>query len=202
MLTVHHLNESRSTRVLWLLHELDMPYDLVEHQRNPETRLAPESLKQVHPLGKAPVLVDDSLVLCESGAIMEYLLDKAEDSSLRPSAGTPEYYQYQEWLHFAEGSLALPVIASLMMKMEQRTGDKPMDGYIAKEVSVDFSYIDTTLAKQSYFAGNDFTAADIMMTVMLEIADKVGLLTAHVNIKAYLEKVQARGAYQAARSHG
>lgn len=98
--------------------------------------------------------------------------------------------------------MALPVIASLMMKMEQRTGDKPMDGYIAKEVNVDFSYIDTTLAKQSYFAGNDFTAADIMMTVMLEIADKVGLLTAHGNIKAYLEKVQARGAYQAARSHG
>ncbi len=202
MLTVHHLNESRSTRVLWLLHELDMPYDLVEHQRNPETRLAPESLKQVHPLGKAPVLVDDNLVLCESGAIMEYLLDKAEDSRLRPDVGTPEYYQYQEWLHFAEGSLALPVIASLMMKMEQRTGDKPMDGYIAKEVNVDFSYIDVTLAKQSYFAGNDFTAADIMMTVMLEIADKVGLLTAHGNIKAYLEKVQARAAYQAARSHG
>ncbi|PCK31666.1 glutathione S-transferase family protein [Pseudoalteromonas piscicida] len=202
MLTVHHLNESRSTRVLWLLNELDIPYEVVKHQRDPETHLAPQSLKQVHPLGKAPVMVDDDLTLCESGAIMEYLLDKAEGSCLRPNTGTPEYYQYQEWLHFAEGSLALPVIASLMMKMEQRTGDKPMDGYIAKEVNVDFAYIDATLAKQSYFAGSDFTAADIMMTVMLEIADKVGLLAKWGNIKAYLEKVQARGAYQAARSYG
>ena len=202
MLTVHHLNESRSTRVLWLLNELELAHDIVKHERDAATRLAPESLKAVHPLGKAPILVDGETTLCESGAIMEYLLDQAPESTLRPQAGTPEYYRYLEWLHFAEGSLALPMITSMLMSMETRSGDQPMDGYIGKEVAVDLGYIDDTLASQGYFAGSHFSAADIMMTFLLEVAAKLGKLEQYHNIQKYLEKVQARPAYQAAKRHG
>ncbi|NUZ11555.1 glutathione S-transferase family protein [Pseudoalteromonas sp. McH1-7] len=202
MLTVHHLNASRSTRVIWLLNELGLTYDIVRHQRDPDTHLAPDSLKAIHPLGKAPVLVDNEHTLCESGAIIEYILDKSESNQMRPEHGTPAYYKYLEWTHFAEGSLALPVIASVVMKMEQRQGDQAMDSYINKEIDVDFSYIDATLAEQAFFAGEEFSAADIMMTVMLDIADNIGLISTRKNIKAYLSKIHDRAAYKAAQEQG
>lgn len=202
MITVHHLNASRSKRALWLLEELQLPYNVVKHQRDPVTQLAPESLKQVHPLAKAPVIVDGELTLCESGAVMEYLLDQDPQNRLRPVARTSEYYQYLEWLHFAEGSLSLPVITSLFMTMEERDGTKPMDGYIAKEIALDFSYIESTLTQRTYFAGNNFTAADIMMTIMLEIAGKRGLLEGRTNTLVYLIAMQSRPAYQAAFCQG
>jgi glutathione S-transferase len=206
MLTVHHLNQSRSKRVLWLLEELVITYDRVDHQRDATTQLAPASLKAVHPLSKAPVIVDDGpdgeITLCESSTVMEYILDKYGDNRLRPEAGSKEYYQYLEWSHFAEGSLALPVMCKLFMAMESRVGDQPMDGYIAKEVALDFSYIESVLAEREYFAGSEFTAADIMMTTMLEIASSIGLLEGRENIQAYLAKVQQRCAYQKAMSFG
>ena len=211
MLTVHHLNQSRSKRVLWLLEELEMPYQKVDHQRDAQTHLAPESLKAVHPLSKAPVIVDSindsEIILCESSTIMEYILDKNAQNSetdiiLRPKAGSTEYYQYLEWSHFAEGSLAMPVMFKLFMGMESRNGDQPMDGYVAKEVGLDFSYIESTLAQSDYFAGSEFTAADIMMTIILEIAASNGLLKDHEKTQAYLAKVQQRPAYQKAASFG
>ena len=202
MITVHHLNESRSRRVLWLLEELQMPYHLVNHQRDEKTHLAPASLKKIHPLAKAPVIVDGGLTLCESGAVMEYILNHAPQNRLRPAADTAQYYHYLEWLHFAEGSLSLPLITSLFMTMETRDGTQPMDGYIAKEVELDFSYIETTLKDRDFFAGSDFSAADIMMTFMLELAGKQGMLEGRSNTKAYLEKMQSRTAYQTALSLG
>lgn len=202
MLTVHHLNQSRSTRVLWLLEELSMPYQRVDHQRDKTTHLAPASLKKIHPLGKAPVMVDGDVVLCESSAVMEYIIDLDEQKRLRPAQGTAEYYQYLEWSHFAEGSLGLPVITHLFMQRETRNGDQPMDNYIAKEINVDFAYIESTLSHRAYFAGNEFTAADIMMTIMLEIANRSGLLEGHENTLAYLTKVRQRQAYQKALSFG
>ncbi len=214
MLTVHHLNQSRSKRVLWLLEELEMPYQKVDHQRNAQTHLAPDTLKAVHPLSKAPVIVDSmndssdsEIILCESSTIMEYILDKnaqnpVNDKILRPQAGTKEYYQYLEWSHFAEGSLAMPVMFKLFMGMESRNGDQPMDGYAAKEVGLDFSYIESTLAQRDYFAGSEFTAADIMMTIILEIAAGNGLLKGHEKTQAYLAKIQQRPAYQKAASFG
>lgn len=203
MLTVHHLNQSRSKRVLWLLEELEMPYQRIDHQRDATTHLAPASLKAVHPLSKAPVIVDDisdgatdgKITLCESSTIMEYILDKDSQERLRPESGTKEYYQYMEWSHFAEGSLALPVMCKLFMGMETRSGDQPMDGYIAKEVALDFTYIESVLAQRDYFAGTEFTAADIMMASMLEIAGSIGLLKNQEKTLAYLEKVQQRSAY-------
>jgi glutathione S-transferase len=213
MLTVHHLNQSRSKRVLWLLEELEMPYQRIDHQRDPKTHLAPASLKAVHPLSKAPVIVDsrsdgdseeDKVTLCESSTIMEYLLDQNlnAEKRLRPEQGTKDYYQYLEWSHFAEGSLGLPVMCTLFMGMETRSGDQPMDGYIAKEVSLDFGYIESVLAKREYFAGTEFTAADIMMTSILEIAGSIGLLKGQDKTLAYLAKVQQRPAYLKAASFG
>lgn len=202
MLTLHHLNESRSRRVLWLLEELALPFELVKHQRDSVTQLAPESLKQAHPLAKAPVLEDGHLVLCESGAILEYVLDKVGKSQLRPAAGTQEYYQYLQWLHFAEGSLGLALISHLFMTMEQRKGDQAMDGYINKEVELDLDFIEATLIKQPYFAGDVFTAADIMMKFMLELAAKLSLLSQRPHCQNYLKNVQQRSAYQRALSQG
>ena len=202
MLTVHHLNKSRSKRVLWLLEELEMPYQRIDHQRDAQTNLAPASLKAVHPLSKAPIIVDGDNTLCESSTIMEYILDQDVEQRLRPENGTKEYYQYMEWSHFAEGSLALPVMFTLFMGMETRSGDQKMDGYIAKEVALDFGYIESTLAERAYFAGAEFTAADIMMQIMLEIAGNLGLLKGKDKTIAYLAKIQQRPAYLKAVSFG
>jgi glutathione S-transferase len=202
MLTVHHLNKSRSKRVLWLLEELGMPYQRIDHLRDTQTNLAPESLKAIHQLSKAPIVVDGDITLCESSTIMEYILDQDVEKRLRPQNGTKEYYQYMEWSHFAEGSLALPVMFTLFMGMETRNGDQKMDGYIAKEVALDFGYIESTLAERAYFAGAEFTAADIMMQIMLEIAGNLGLLKGKDKTLAYLAKIQLRSAYLKALSFG
>ena len=202
MITVHHLNKSRSKRVIWLLEELKMPYSLVNHERDPVTNLAPNSLQKIHPLAKAPIIVDDNITICESGAIMEYILNQSSSTEFRPKLNTTEYYQYIEWSHFAEGSLALPVISTLLMQMEKREGTYPLDHYIAKELSLDFSYIDQYLTNQTYFAGDTFTAADIMMTIMLEIAMSMKLIDDKNNIKTYLTNIQKREAYQVATKHG
>ena len=202
MITIHHLNQSRSKRVIWLLEELQIPYTLINHQRDPITNLAPKSLQLIHPLAKAPIMVDGEISICESGAIMEYIINQGTSHQLRPDKNTAQYYQYLEWSHFAEGSLALPVISLLLMQMEPRDGNAPLDNYIAKEIALDFSYIDDTLGKQVYFAGEAFSAADIMMTIMLEIADKLKLLHNKNNIKDYLANIQQRQAYKIAASHG
>jgi glutathione S-transferase len=202
MLTLHHLNRSRSTRILWLLEELELDYTRVDHQRDGKTHLAPDSLKAVHPLGKAPVMVDGDITLCESSTIVEYILDRYAENQLRPEHGTKEYYQYLEWSHFAEGSLSLPVITSGLLKMETRDGQRPIDGYIAKEVYVDFSYIESVLGSRPYFAGEHFTAADIMMTISLNMAKRSHLLDGKPNIEAYLNRIQQRPAFQKAVSFG
>jgi glutathione S-transferase len=198
MITVHHLNKSRSKRVIWLLEELNMPYTLVKHQRDPITHLAPESLQLIHPLAKAPIINDGDITLCESGAIMEYLLNQHISCPLRPAINSPHYYQYLEWLHFAEGSLAMPVITKLMMSMEDRDGAKPLDLYMAKEIALDLAYIEQTLTERRYFAGDSFTAADIMMTIVLEIAENLQLLQLQPTIISYLERIKQRAAYQKA----
>jgi glutathione S-transferase len=198
MLTVHHLNQSRSKRILWLLEELAMPYNIVTHQRDTQTHLAPASLHAIHPLGKSPVIVDGDTVLAESGAIIEYILRKDAKHSLKPAAFEPSYADYLQWLHFAEGSLALPLMCKMLMSFETRDGKQAMDGYIAKEIAVDFDYIENTLQSQDFFAGDAFSAADIMMTISLEFAAANALLEGRINTLAYLSKMQSRAAYQRA----
>lgn len=203
MLKVHHLNQSRSKRVIWLLEELGEVYQIAYHQRDPVTHLAPDTLKAVHPLAKAPIIIDKDIVLCESGAIMEYLLNTYDKSqSLRPAIDSPQYYAYLEWLHFAEGSLCLPVITKLFMNLEERAGDQAMDSYIGKELDLDFAYIEETLSERVYFAGDQFSAADIMMTIILEIADNSGLITDKPHIQTFLSLVQSRPAYLTALEKG
>ncbi len=202
MITVHHLNQSRSKRIIWLLEELKMPYEVVHHQRDAQTNLAPASLAAIHPLAKSPVVVDGDRTLCESAAVMEYLLDHAAQQSLRPAKTDENYYDYLEWLHFAEGSLAMPVIINMIMKKEERAGNQPLDGYIGKELALDFNYIEATLNSRAYFAGDMFTAADIMMCMILEIAEHHGLLSTKTATLAYLNKLQDRAAYIQSASYG
>ena len=196
MLTVHHLNNSRSQRIIWLLEELKLPYEIVQHQRDPVSQLAPQSLKDVHPLAKAPVLIDGDITLVESGAMMEYLLDQQDCDFLRPKKSDVNYYDYLQWLHFAEGSLSLPVITSLLLGFEKRSGDQAIDGYIAKELALDLGFIDAQLTAHPFFAGNSFSAADIMMTFLLESTAKQALLAPYPSIVKYLSKIQQRPAYQ------
>ena len=202
MVTVHHLQKSRSKRVIWLLEELKMPYKLVTHERDPVTNLSPNSLKAIHPLAKAPIIIDGKNTICESGAIMEYILDQCQEDTLRPSKSSENYYKYLEWLHFAEGSLSLPLITKLIMNKESRDGTKPLDSYIEKEINLDFSYVEQTLSKQAYFSGDAFTAADIMMTFMLEIAFSLGLLTGKESTQRYLATMQKRPAYLKTANYG
>lgn len=202
MITVHHLNQSRSKRILWLLEELQLPYQIVKHQRDAQTHLAPQSLKDIHPLAKAPVINTGDFLLSESGAIVEYILDQDDQNHLRPSHGSEAYYRFQEWMHFAEGSLSLPVITNLFMGMEERSGQQAMDHYIGKEIELDFSFIEDTLSKQTYFAGDEFSAADIMMTFMLEAVAANGILDNRPHTQKYLKTVQQREAYLKATEHG
>ncbi|MDK2595562.1 glutathione S-transferase family protein [Pseudoalteromonas obscura] len=202
MITVHHLNASRSTRVIWLLEELSMSYHVVQHLRDETTKLAPASLGKIHPLNKAPIIEHNGHIICESGAILEYILDQSTQNHLRPDKQSSEYYAYLEWMHFAEGSLGLPVITHLLMQMETRSGDAPLDGYITKELNLDLSYIDSILAQRTYFAGAIFSAADIMMAISLEIAGSLGLLENRPNIQSYLARIQERTAYKKAREFG
>ncbi len=203
MIKVHHLNRSRSKRVIWLLEELALTYHVMYHQRDPKTQLAPDTLKAVHPLAKAPVIEDGDTVICESSVILEYILNTYTDGTqLRPAANTPEYYKYLEWLNFAEGSLSLAVISKLFISMEERAGDQAFDAYIAKEIALNLDYVETTLSKQNYFAGDEFSAADIMMTIMLEIAQQIGLLEDKTHTLSYLDLVQSRAAYLHAAEKG
>lgn len=199
MIRVHHLKQSRSTRVIWLLEELNAKYEVVEYERDKNTKLAPAEFRAIHPLGKSPIIEHNEIVLTESGAIIEYCL-MLHDHDLIPKVGSTEYVRYLEWMHFAEGSLGLPIISTLLMQMEER-GGKPMDFYIGKELKVDFGYIDQFLSDNVYFCGELFSAADVMMTVSLDMADNLKLLEGYSHIERYLTNIRSRPCYQKARGY-
>ncbi|WP_067517494.1 glutathione S-transferase family protein [Endozoicomonas ascidiicola] len=201
MIKVHHLEQSRSTRVLWLLEEIGVEYQRIDYQRDPQTRLAPHSMREVHPLGKAPIVEDNGLLLVESAAILEYLLDQYAPDQLRPAKGSPEYYVYQQWMHFVEGSAMLPVLLKLFLgEMEDQSA--PVFGYAQKEFELDFGYINSTLQSSSYLAGEDFTAADIMMVNTLLFAKNLSMLENYPAIQAYIQRISERQAFQTALSFG
>lgn len=201
MITVHHLKESRSTRILWLLEELGIEYERKDYERDASTRLAPHSMRAIHPLGKAPIIEDNGLILVESAAIMEYLLDQSATDQLRPEKGSPEYYVYQQWMHFAEGSAMLPVLLKLFLgHMEDQSA--PVFGYAQKEFELDFAYINDTLSKSTWLVGEQFTAADIMMVSVLLFAQNLGMLESYSHIQSYMKRVSSRSAFQKAISFG
>ncbi|GAA0731470.1 glutathione S-transferase family protein [Sphingomonas japonica] len=198
---VHHLENSRSQRVLWLLEELGLPYAVERYRRNKATMLAPPELKAVHPLGKSPVIEDDGLVVAETGAIIEYLVDKA-DGRLGPPAHRGSALHYRHFLHYAEGSLMPPLLVKLVL------GRIPLLGKAAQKklqpmIDVHLDYVEAQLGERPWFAGDAFTAADVMMSFPLEAArSRGGLDASRPATIAWLDKIHARPAYQAALAKG
>ncbi len=216
MITLHHLENSRSQRVLWLLEELGLPYEVKRYARDPKTMLAPPELLRVHPLGKSPVITDGDITVAESGAIIEYLLDAHGQGRLRPAAGTPQQRQFTYWLHFAEGS-AMPFLLLMLVFNKVRSAPmpfflKPVAKGIADQVTKTFispnlqrqlDYMEAELKQRPWFTGDDFTAADVQMSFPLEAAAARGGLDArYPAMTAWLAKIHARPAYQRALAVG
>ena len=205
---VHHLENSRSQRVLWMLEELALPYDVKRYERDPKTMLAPRELRDVHPLGKSPVIVDDatqgdagSRVIAETGAIVEYLVDKA-DGKLGAPSRREEALSYRFWLHYAEGSMMPPLLVKLVLMRIPVLG-KRIAARIQPMIDRHLDYVESVLARQPWFAGEAFSAADIMMSFPLEAArSRGGLDGSRPHSIAWLDKVHARPAYQTALAKG
>ncbi|WP_428489011.1 glutathione S-transferase family protein [Rhodopila sp.] len=201
MITVHHLNDSRSQRILWLLEELALPYDIQCYQRDSQTRLAPPELKSIHPLGKSPVITDNGRVIIESGAIIDYIMRHYGGGRLQPDTATPAYDDYQQWLHFAEGSAMLPLLLKLYVSMLGDAG-KPLSPRIESEIANHLGYINQSLAGHDYLLANDFSGADIQLSFVGEIAGARANRAAYPNLDAWVRRFQARPAYQAAIARG
>ena len=201
MIVVHHLNNSRSQRILWLMEELGLPYDITFYQRDAVTRLAPDSLKAIHPLGKSPVITDNGRTVSESGAIIDYVLDTYGQGRLRPKAGTDDYISYQEWLHFAEGSAMLPLLLAMYVS---RLGEAaaPLAPRISGEIANHLGYMDGHLAGRTALVGDGLTGADINNVFVLEAAASAGRLKDYPNLSTYLASMQARPAYKRALERG
>ncbi|HUD50765.1 glutathione S-transferase [Parvibaculum sp.] len=201
MITVHHLNNSRSQRILWLLEELGLPYEIVFYQRDAVTNLAPPELKAIHPLGKSPVITDDGVTVAESGAIVEYLLRTHGQGRLMPKEDSEDYVRYLQWLHFAEGSAMLPMLLALYVG---RLGDAgaPLHPRIFGEIANHLSYMNDEVEKGGYLMGDDLSGADIMNSFVLEAAKARGLLADYPNLLDLVERLQARPAYRRALERG
>ncbi|MGH8667615.1 MAG: glutathione S-transferase family protein, partial [Burkholderiales bacterium] len=210
MIIVHHLNNSRSQRVLWLLEELGVPYDVKRYQRDRRTMLAPPELRAVHPLGKSPVIEDDGQTLAESGAIVEYLAERYGEGRLVPAAGTPERMRYRYWMHFAEGTAQPPLLLKLLFDRVE-TGPMPFfvrpgaraiarrakGTYIQPNIARTLDFMESELAQRAWFAGAEFSAADVQMSFPLEAAVVRGGLDAkRPRLMAFLERIHARPAYR------
>jgi len=201
MITVHHLNNSRSQRILWLLEELGVPYEIKRYQRDPDTNLAPAELKAVHPLGKSPVIEDGPHVLIESGAIVDYLIRRHGEGRLQPDPATATYDEYVQWLHFAEGSAMLPLMLDLYVG---RLGDAgaPLKPRIDSELENYLGYLNTALGLTPYLVGEALTGADIQMSFIGELAKARGKIDAYPHLAAWVDRLQARPAYKKAIEQG
>jgi len=216
MITVHHLNNSRSQRVLWLLEELGVDYEVKRYQRDPKTMLAPASLRSVHPLGKAPVITEDGLTIAESGAIIEYLIERHGGGRLIPPPGSPERLSYTYWLHFAEGSAMPPLLLALVFgRLPQQPMPffvrpvarglcaKVLETFIAPQLKAQQQFMEGELAKSTWFAGEAFSAADVQMSFVVEAhAARGGLDASRPKLIAWLERIHERPAYQRALAQG
>jgi len=200
-LIVHHLDNSRSQRVLWMLEELGLPYEIRHYQRDAKTMLAPPELRRVHPLGKSPVIEDDGRTIIETGAICEYLVEKA-DGRLGPPAHRDDALRYRQWLHYAEGSMMPPLLVMLVVTRIPLLG-KTAARRILPMIDVHLDYVEGELARRPWFAGDEMTAADIMMSFPLEAAmSRAGLDASRPATIAWIDKIHARPAYQAALAKG
>ncbi|KRP60433.1 glutathione S-transferase family protein [Pseudomonas trivialis] len=201
MITVHHLNNSRSQRILWLLEELGLPYEIKRYQRDPKTNLAPPELKAINALGKSPVIEDGGKVVIESGAIVDYLIRHHGAGRLQPDAASASYDEYVQWLHFAEGSAMLPLMLNLYVGRLGEAG-APLHPRIESEVANYLGYLDNALANSPYLMGEALSGADIQMSFIGEIAKAQGKLQAYPNLAAWVQRFQARPAYRKAVEQG
>lgn len=216
MIVLHHLNNSRSQRVLWLLEELGVPYEIRRYQRDAKTMLAPPELRQVHPLGKSPVVTDGDATLAESGAIVEYLVERYGGGRLIPPPGTPERLRYTYWLHFAEGTAMPPLLLKLIFDRIEKGPmpffARPIARGIAAKVRAamivpnlerHMDYMEAELGKSEWFAGSQFSAADVQMSFPLEAsASRGGLDSRRPKLMAFLDRIHARPAYKRAIERG
>lgn len=214
-ITVHHLNNSRSQRILWLLEELGLEYEVKRYERDPETMLAPDSLRSVHPLGKSPIITDEELTLAESGAIVEYLVERYDNGRLAPLVGTSARLRYTYWLHYAEGSAMPPLVMQLIFNQVEEKSPfflRPVakvitrqvkQTYLEPQISQQLGYMEAELEKSTWFVGDEFTAADIQLSFPLEAAASQSNLDAgYPQLKTFLERIHARPAYQKAIKRG
>jgi glutathione S-transferase len=216
MITVHHLNNSRSQRVIWLLEELGVPYEIKHYQRDKKTMLAPPELRAVHPLGKSPVITDNGKTIAESGAIVEYLVNTYDQGKLKPPAGSDERLRYTYWLHFAEGTAMPPLLIKLIVdRMESAKAPffiKPVirgivgrvrKGFLDRQIASNLDFMEGELGKFEWFTGNEFTAADIQMSFPLEAASMhAGLDRSRPKLWDFLQRIHARPAYKRALEKG
>lgn len=216
MIVVHHLNNSRSQRVLWLLEELGLEYDIKRYERDRKTMLAPASLRAVHPLGKSPVITDGDLTLAESGAIIEYLVERYGEGCFAPSRQVPEYLRYRYWLHYAEGSLMPPLLLKLVFdKIEtspmpffvkpiaRAISGKAKSSFIMPQINTHLDYMEAELGKAKWFVNDDFTAADVQLSFPIEAATaRGGLNASRPRLMDYLKRIHDRPAYKKAIERG
>lgn len=215
-LTVHHLNNSRSQRVLWMVEELGVPYRIERYQRDPKTMLAPSALKKVHPLGKSPVITDGDQVVAESGAILEYLVDTYGNGRFAPKRGTPEHRRYTYWMHYAEGSAMPPLVMKLVFThlkqapmpffvkpIARKIADQVLGAFVEPNIRLHVQHMEAALAQGPWFAAEELTAADIQMSFPIEAAAvRGGLGHEFPRLQAFLERIRARPAYQRALEKG
>lgn len=214
MITVHHLNNSRSQRVLWLLEELGVPYEVKRYERDATTRLAPPELRAVHPLGKSPVITDDGRTVAETGAIVDYLVDRHGGGRLIPPAGTEDRLRYTYWTHFAEGSAMPPLVMTLVFQgmvkavplllrpLARRMADGVRDRYLNPTMAAQLDFMQAELSRSTWFAGEEFTAADVMMSFPLEAAVSRAGLGGRAKLTNWLDRIHARAAYKKALARG
>ncbi len=216
MIVVHHLNNSRSQRVLWLLEELGLPYEIQKYERDPQTMLAPPSLLKVHPLGKSPVITDGGVTVAESGAIIEYILETYGHGRLVPAVGTPERLRWRYWLHFAEGSAMSPLLLKLIFDkiatspmpffvkpIARGISNKVQTMMVSPNLKRQLDFMEAELGKSEWFAGSEFSAADIQMSFPVEAAaQRAGLDATRPKLMAFLKRIHARDAYQKALERG
>jgi glutathione S-transferase len=202
MIILHHLNNSRSQRILWLLEELNLPYRVERYQRDAKTNLAPPELRAIHPLGKSPVIQDGDLVLAESGAIVEYLVERHGNGQLVPPRGTPEHVRYLHWLHFAEGTIMLHLVGRLYLT---RVGEaaRAMQARVEAMIRAELDLVEAELGRSACLAGEAFSAADVQMLFPLEFALYAGLAgEGLVKLREYVARMQSRPAYRRALEVG
>jgi glutathione S-transferase len=201
MLVVHHLDDSRSQRILWLLEELGLPYEIRQHKRDPETRLAPPELKQIHALGKSPVIEDNGKIIAESGAIIDYVLRRYGNGRFAPEPSDPNYDEYVHWMHYAEGS-GMPALIIRINVARLGEAAAPALPRLDDEIALQLGYLDGALKGRQYILGDALSAADIQLSFVGELAAARFGIDGYPNMKAWVQRFQARPAYKAALAKG